>query len=450
MMTEKAKKFADPPHIQGWNPFKGFMGIRRDPLNMFLHARQFGDVVQLMRFPRKIYFINHPDHIKDMLVTHNSRFHKNLILQRTKRVLGNGLLTSEDEFHLRQRRLAQPAFHRQRIHGYANVMADLAARERDRWQNGTEMDIHVAMMKLTLAIAGKTLFDSDVENDSDDIGRAMHIFMEMFGLMFLPGSQYIEMLPLPAFKRLRKSRARVDEIIYGLISERRQSGRDHGDLLSMLIAASDAEGDGTGMSDQQLHDECLTILLAGHETTANALSWTWMLLARNPEVEAKFHSELENVLQGRRPTADDFSNLKYTEMVLAESMRLYPPAWAMGREAMEDHFVADYRIPRGAMVLCSQWAMHRDERYWSNPLKFDPERFLPEAKAMRPKFSYFPFGGGPRLCIGESFAWMEGVLVLATIAQQWKFKLVESHPIELQPVITLRPKHGIRVIAEKR
>jgi cytochrome P450 len=254
---------------------------------------------------------------------------------------------------------------------------------------------------------------------------------------------------LPATRKFQRARGRLDATIYRMIEERRRSGEDRGDLLSMLIAARDEEGDGTGMTDEQLRDEAMTIFLAGHETTANALTWTWYLLSQHPAVEAELQAEVDAVLNGRLPTAEEYPRLRYTEMVFAEAMRLYPPAWLIGRRALGDYSINGYHIPARA-ILMSQFITHHDARWFPEPDKFDPLRWTPEAKEARPKFSYFPFGGGNRVCIGEQFAWMEGVLVLATLAQRWRLRLVVGHPVELQPIVTLRPKHGMRMVLEQR
>jgi cytochrome P450 len=431
------------------NPWRNLIVFRRDPLAFFEDAARQGDIVRYRMGPRTIFFVNHPEYVKDLLVTSNRKFVKSLVLQRSKRVLGEGLLTSEGEFHMRQRRLAQPAFHRQRIMSYGKTMVDYAARHRARWQDGATLDMHTEMMRLTLAIVGKTLFDADVESEAQEIGESLEVFMDMFGMVFVPFSEYFMRLPFAPFNRLTTARKRLDTIMFRLIRERRASGEDRGDLLSMLLRAQDVEGDGGSMTDQQLRDECITLILAGHETTANALTWGWMLLAQNPEAEARLHAEVDG-LGGRVPTIDDLPQLKYTEMVLAESMRLYPPAWALGRMATEPHEIGGQRIPPGSMVLCSQWTMHRDQRYHSDPLKFDPERWTPKAKAARPKFSYFPFGAGPRQCIGESFAWMEGTLLLATLAQQWKFRMAPGFTPRPHPAITLRPGTGMQMTAHRR
>ncbi len=437
---------------------RNFLELTRDPLNFLTGlAQRYGDVTRFSIAFRRVFLINHPEHIKDLLVTSNHKFQKSPAVQSMKRVLGEGLLTSEREFHLRQRRLAQPAFHRQRVAAYGSAMVEYAEQMRHKWRDGATLDIHREMMDLTLAVVGKTLFDADIASNAKEIGEAMETFLGLFRTMLLPFAGLLEQLPLPPIRRLKRARARMDEIVYRLIRERRASAlhasgqvEDRGDLLSMLLAAQDVEGDGGTMTDQQMRDECVTLMLAGHETTANALTWTWMLLAGHPDVEARLHAELDSALAGRLPSVDDLPHLKYAEMVLAESMRLYPPAFAIGRQALEDHEFGGYAVPAGSIVLCSEWVMHRDPRYYPHPLRFDPERWTPEARAARPKFAYFPFGGGPRVCIGEAFAWMEGVLLLATLAQQWKLRLVPGHQVDTHPVITLRPRNGMPMTLTRR
>jgi cytochrome P450 len=449
-MTTTAAAILPPgpkPGIPGINLF----ALRRDPIKFLMNlAETYGELVYFKLGPQPVFLLNHPDYIRDALVTHNRCFMKSEGLQRAKRLLGEGLLTSEGEFHLRQRRLAQPAFHRQRIAAYATTMVEYAARMRDQWRDGETRDVAREMMRLTLAIAGKTLFDADVESEADEIGQALTTTFESFSRLMLPFAQWLERLPLPYVKRFRQAKERLDATIYRMINEHRASGRDHGDLLSMLIRARDVEGDGGGMTDEQLRDEAMTIFLAGHETTANALTWTWYLLSQHPEVEARFHAEVDEVLNGRLPAAEDYPRLGYTEIVFAESMRMYPPAWTIGRRALVDYSINDYTIPARSILLMSQYVTHHNPKYFPDPFRFDPERWRPEAKESRPKFSYFPFGGGPRVCIGESFAWMEGVLVLATMAQKWRMRLAPGHPVETQPLVTLRPKHGMKMILERR
>ena len=428
-------------------PFQFLVEVARNPLAMMIAmSRDYGDIAHYKIGPQHLFFFNHPDLIRDVLVTNQKNFHKSRGLERAKRLLGNGLLTSEDEFHLRQRRLAQPAFHRQRIEAYATTMVDFAERTRSSWADGRTVDMHTEMMRLTLGIVAKTLFDADVDSEAAEIGSAMTRAFESFNYAMLPFTEYLEKLPLPAVRRFNAARDRLDKTIYRMIGERRAGGEDRGDLLSMLLLAQDTEGDGTGMSDAQLRDEALTIFLAGHETTANALTWTWYLLSQHPEIEARLHSELDSALGGRRPTFEDLQNLPYTRMVLSESMRLYPPAWAIGRRALKSFKVRQYEVSAGSVVLMSQYIMHRDERFFPEPEHFDPERWTAESQAQRPKFSYFPFGGGARVCIGEQFAWMEGILLLATIAQQWRMQLDPGQVVDIQPLITLRPKYGMRMV----
>jgi cytochrome P450 len=330
------------------------------------------------------------------------------------------------------------------------VMTDYASQTRAGWRDGDTVDMSDEMMRLTLGIVGKTLFDADVVSEAQEVGEAMTVVMDLFNTITIPFFELLQKLPLPQLRRFDNAKAKLDAIIYRLIEERRRNGDDRGDLLSMLLLAQDTEGDGGQMTDVQLRDEVMTIFLAGHETTANALTWTWYLLSQNPEAEAKLHREIDSVLGGRLPTFADVPQLKYTEMVLAESMRLYPPAWALGRLAMNDCEIGGYVVPRKSLVLMSQFVMHRDPRYFPEPLRFDPERWTAQARELRPQFSYFPFGGGPRRCIGESFAWMEGVLLIAALAQQWQMRLVPNHPVALKPVITLRPKHGMRMTLTRR
>jgi cytochrome P450 len=329
-------------------------------------------------------------------------------------------------------------------------MTDMTARTAARWHDGETLDISQEMMRLTLAIVGKTLFDADVEREADEIGAALTAVMELFDMLLMPFSELLEKLPLPHVRRFRRAKERLDETIYRIIEERRGSREDRGDLLSMLLSARDEEGDGAGMSDLQVRDEVMTLFLAGHETTSNALTWTWYLLSQHAEVEAKLHEELDAVLEGRPPTFEDVPRLRYTEMVLAEAMRLYPPAWAIGRLALKDYEVGGYTMPAKSLVLLSQYVTQRDARFFTDPECFDPERWTPEAKESRPQFSYFPFGGGTRRCIGEGFAWMEGILLIATLAGQWRMRLVPNHRVEPMPVITLRPKYGMRMTVEKK
>jgi cytochrome P450 len=449
--VKKSRLGNEPPGSGVRYPGQFMVEIARNPLAMMIAMKEaHGDIAHWRIGPQNIYLFSHPDLIRDVLVTNGRNFHKSRGLERARRLLGNGLLTSEGEFHLRQRRLAQPAFHRQRIAAYAVTMGTHAERTSLRWHDGQTVDMHTEMMRLTLGIVSRTLFDTDVENESAEIGDALTTAFESFNVAMLPFTEYLEKLPLRSVRRFNAARDTLDRTIYRMIEERRDSGEDKGDLLSMLLMATDTEGDGTGMSDLQLRDEALTIFLAGHETTANALTWTWFLLSQNPDVETRLHREVDSVLGRRIPSYEDLQSLPYTRMVLAESMRLYPPAWAIGRRALEPFDARGFTIPRRSVILMSQYIMHRDSRFFPDPQRFDPDRWTPEASAGRPKFSYFPFGGGNRVCIGEQFAWMEGVLLIALLARKWRMRLEPGHPVEVQPLITLRPKHGMRMILVKR
>jgi cytochrome P450 len=315
----------------------------------------------------------------------------------------------------------------------------------EKWNDGEVGDIDKEMMHLTLQIVGQTLFSADVEDEADGVGQAMTTVIELFNFLLLPFSEWLEKLPLPHSKRFTRARQTLDDIIYGIINERRASGEDKGDLLSMLLLAQDEE-DGTGMTDEEVRDEALTLFLAGHETTANALTFTWYLLAQNPGAEAKLHREIDTVLNGRTPRLDDFPKLKYTERVVAEAMRLYPPAWAIGRSTLEQVELGGYTIPKGGLVLVSPYVAHRDPRFWPNADKFFPERWDELGiKEAGQKYIYFPFGGGVRRCIGESFAWTEAILLVATLAQKWRLRMVPEQKIVLQPMITLRSKYGMKM-----
>jgi cytochrome P450 len=422
-----------------------------DPLAFFTNiARTYGDLAHVRLASEHLFLVSDPARVKDILVTHQHKFMKGRGLERVKRLLGEGLLTSEGATHVRQRRLIQPAFHRDRIASYASVMTEYADRIRGGWTDGGIVDAAQEMMRLTLGVVGKTLFDADVESQARDVGRALTATMETFWIAMLPFFDTLEKLPIPALRRSREARADLDRIIYGMIAERRRSPSDRGDLLSMLLMAQDEEAGGRGMTDQQVRDEAMTIFLAGHETTANALSWTWYLLSETPQVEARLHEELDRVLGGRLPTAADIPQLTYVEQVVTESMRLYPPAWIIGRRALEDYPIDGYVVPKRSLVIVSPYSVQRDPRWYADPDRFIPERWTADFKASLPQFAYFPFGGGARRCIGDSFAWMELILVVSAIAQQWRLTLVPGHRVAPQPVVTLRLKHGLKMTTHAR
>lgn len=436
--------------IQVFQANAGFLGrkFRNDPLRFLTQISENSDIAAFKIGPQQVFFLNNPEFVRDILVLNAHKFVKGRALQRARTILNQGLLTSEGEFHLKQRRMIQPAFHKQRIAEYSKVMTQYALQWAEKRFDGEILDIDKEMNRLTLKVVAKTLFDANVDDEADEVGKALTALIEMFQYLLLPFSEYLEKLPLPQTKKLNNARKTLDKVIYRIIKQRRASGEDKGDLLSMLLIAQD-ELDSTKMSDEQVRDEALTLFLAGHETTANALTFTWYLLSENQEKEQKLHQELRTVLENKPPRFEDYQNLKYTEAVFAESMRLYPPAWAIGRLAVEDHEIAGCKIPKGSLVLVSMFVMHRDKRYWTDPEKFIPERW--ETVSIRDassKFIYFPFGGGVRRCIGEHFAWVEGVMMLATIAQKCRFRVLSSQKFALSPLITLRPKFGLKMRAE--
>jgi cytochrome P450 len=422
--------------------------FRADPAGyMLATARKFGEISHFRLGFRHIYLIDRPDVIEEVLVHNASAFRKSKMLQLARVMLGDGLLTAEGEHHLRHRKLIQPVFYRDRLAGYARTVTECAMRARSRWQPGQTFDVAQEMQRLTLAVVGRTLFGSDVEEDAAHIGTALSDLLSAFDTMLMPGAALLQRLSLtPRLRRVSRARRELDRFVYRMIAERREKRANYGDLLSLLIDAS-AEGSGR-LTDTEVRDEALTLLLAGHETTANALTWTWYLLSQHPEAEARFHQELRDILGDREPEWDDIPRLSYTERVLSESMRLYPPAWAIGRQNQAQLRLFNSLVRAKSIVVMSPWVTHRNPTLWPDPERFDPDRFLPEEKARRPKFAYFPFGGGPRVCIGERFAWMEAMLVLAAVGRRWRFCLVRGHPVQVHARLTLRPRFGMKMTAE--
>jgi cytochrome P450 len=425
-----------------------FGPLNSTPLEYFTHlVREYGDVAGIRILNFKTIFINHPDTIEQVLVTNARKYSKGRVLRANRHVFGEGLLTSEGEFWLRQRRLAQPAFHRARIASYAATMVEYTEKLLESWRDGEELDAHQEMMRLTLRIVGKTLFDADVEREAQGVGKSLELLLEI-GADFRRTIFVPHWLPTPANLRVKREVAHIEKILYRIIAERRASGRDAGDLLSMLLAAQDE--DGSRMTDKQLRDETITLFLAGHETTASTLSWAWWLLAQNPVVEAKLHAELDAVLGGRAPSLEDLLNLPYTNHVITEVLRLYPTAWGLARLVIEDDEIAGYPASKGMGIAMAQWVVHRDPRWYDAPEEFKPERWQGDLLKRLPRFAYFPFGGGARQCIGNTFALMEAALVLATIAQKFRLRLVAGYPVVPLASITLRPRHGVRVMLERR
>ncbi len=446
-LTKPAKP-ATVPEPKG-QPLVGHLpALRRDALSFFVNTRRdLGDIFRFRAGPRHPYLIAHPDFIKHVLLDNYQNYQKDSAYEKTKPLLGKGLLTSEGDFWLRQRRLTQPVFHRGRIGGFADTMvASTTAMLDERWsvlaREGTPFDVAAEMMRLTLTIVGWTLFSTDVSGEAERVGRALSVALEHTNARMRSLLNF-ETLPTPANRRFREAIATLDEVVYGLINERRKAGDggdDKGDLLSMLLEARDADT-GEGMTDKQVRDEAMTLFLAGHETTANALAWTFYLLSSHPTATEGLFAEVDAL--GHTPTVADLPKLSYTKMVVEEAMRLYPPAWAVGRRALSPDEVGGYTIEAGSDVVISTYVTHRHPDFWPNPEGFDPGRFSQARAEGRHRFAYLPFGGGPRGCIGNNFAMMEAQLVLATIAQRYALELVPGHPVAPQTMITLRPENGI-------
>jgi cytochrome P450 len=426
----------------------------RDPLDFMVRcSRDYGDIVRLRMAGLPLYLLSHPDHAEYVLVKNNRNFIKSRYFRRELSFLGQGLLTGEGELWRRQRRLAQPAFHRRRVGAYGEAMVSHAERMLATWRDGEIRDVHQEMRRLTLGIVAEVLFGAGREK-ADEVGEVLGWMDRHANRLDEQGSAmvarfFLGNLPTPTNLRFRKGIRRLDEIVYGLIRERRESGEDTGDLLSMLLRFQDDEG--ARMSDEQLRDEVITVLLAGHETTALALCWTWYLLSLDPEVEAKLLEELWEVLGDRAPTVEDLPRLSYAEMVIKESMRLYPPAWGVSREAIGECEIGGYRVPAGTQLLVVLWAMHRNPGYFQDPEAFDPVRWEGGLARRVPRYAYLPFAAGPRVCIGNAFAMTEAVLLLATIAKGFRLELVPGQRrVVPQPSTTLRPRDGIRMRLRSR
>jgi cytochrome P450 len=421
----------------------------RDRLGSLTRWRdEYGDVVSVRFGPRPVLLAFHPDDIERVLVEQNRKFIKHYRIRGLTRTLGNGLLSSSGEFWRGQRKLAQPAFHRDRIASYAGAMVEAAVRSLDSWRPGQVRDVQDDLMRLTLEIVAKTLFDADIADDAGGASAAMEVLMNNFvarGGSLIPIPRWI---PTPLNVKFELAARRLDRIILGLIAERRRTGADHGDLLSMLMQAQDEES-GRRMSDAQLRDEAMTLFMAGHETTANTLAWAFYLLSQHPEVEDKLRAELRAVLGDRPPTLDDLPRLRYAGMIVSETLRLYPTVWTLGREAIEPAEVGGYPVPVGTTILMPQWSVHRDPRWFDDPEAFRPERWTEENRASMHRYAYFPFGGGPRICIGNNFALMEASLLLASIAGRFRLELAPDADVTMLPTITLRPAKGLKMIVRE-
>jgi cytochrome P450 len=435
-------------------PYGLLRQARRDPLWFYTAmAQRFGDVFRwdIGRFT--IHLVSHPDLVRRVLQDHVQNYPRSRFYNLVRLVTGDGLVVSEGQKWQRRRKLLQPAFHRQRIAALDTLMTSAIGQMLDQWehyaQTSSAVDIGREMMRLALRIVGEALFSRDISDQSDEFGRAVNVSMEYINYRIRHLLAPPQLVPTPRNLRFRHAKGTVDRLINDMIRERRLDGSTpKGDLLGLLLSARDEERN-ESLTDQQVRDEAVTFLGAGHETTAVSLTWTWYLLSRHPEVERRLRVEIEQVLGGRRPTVDDLPRLSLTRRVVEESMRLYPPVWMMSRGVLHDDSLGGYHIPAGSMVLVSQYVTHRHPQFWPNPEGFDPDRFCPELSADRPRFAYFPFAGGPHSCIGAEFAMMEAVLAVAMTMQRYKLELVPGHPVVPDPIFTLRPKHSVLVVLKR-
>jgi cytochrome P450 len=437
-----------PPGPRGSLLLGSTFAYMRDQLSFLTRAvREHGDVVRLRLGNTTTYVLVNPEHIDYVLRSHADNFMKDMMTRWLIPLVGEGLVTSEGAFWRRQRKLAQPAFQRKEIERYAAMMVEHTERMLESWHDGQVRDLHEDLMHLTLSIVAKTLFDAELGGDASLVGESLEVVMNYF-MSPMRWFGIREWLPLPSTRQYHRAIKRIDDIIYGIIRQRRESGQDPGDLLSRLLAAQDEQG--SGMTDRQLRDESVTLMLAGHETTALVLFYTFSLLANSPEAEGRLASELREVLGDRPPTAADVPSLRYTEWVVREAMRLYPPAWGIAREALADCEIGGYHVPKGTQLFMIQWLVHRDPRWFDDPEAFRPERWDHDLIKRLPRCAYFPFGDGPRICIGNHFAMMEAVLILATIARKYRLTIESGQTLELLPSVTLRPRHGLRMRIKAR
>ncbi len=449
--TPTAPTLLGPTAGGRWTALFQQAGFLFDPLGVVAgRFARYGDLYRVTTRRGDLFVLRHPDHLRDVLVTHAAKYTKtHSAFRQLATVLGDGLLTSDGATWQRQRRMVQPAFARARMEGYAAAMVDEAARTTAQWRDGEERDLSTDMMALTLRVVGRTLFGHDASGDVGDVAGAMTAFQDSLSVPdFLP-----KWVPSPWRRRLDRAVATLDRIIHGMIERRRAEGLGAGgrsDLLQMLVDARDDEGDGQGLSLREMRDQLVTLFLAGHETTSHALTWTLYLLSQNPSAESALHAELDGVLGGRLPTLADLDALPYTEQVIKESMRLYPPVYMVARQAAEDTEIGGHAVPKGSEVVLWIYMTHRDPRWFADHAAFRPERFSPEGEAALPKLAWLPFGAGPRACIGRSFAMVEARLLLAVLMQRHRLSLVPGHPVEVQPRVTLVPKHGMRMIVRQR
>jgi cytochrome P450 len=440
-----------PPGPKQKVPLSHLFSFRRDSLGFLKKiANEYGDVVHFKMGVLRVVLVNHPNFIKEILSAQHINFVKGRPFQIAKKLLGEGLLTNEGESHKRQSRIIQPAFHTKMMTAYAPAMTEYAVRLMNEWEDGMSLDMMEEMVKMSTGIAGKTMFNIDIGEEAPEINQALKSITTLFGRITLPFAELLLKLPVPGTIRFFRAKARLDDTIYKIIAERKRSKLNNGDLLSLLLQEQEQKGGDSCMTDQQIRDEALTLFLTAFDTTSLALTWTWYLLSQNPGVEAELHKELDNVLNGRIPTPEDFPQLIFTRMVFAESMRMYPPIYIIARQAIEDFPIGNYIVPAGTVVLVSPYLIHHDSRFHAEPAKFNPYSWSGRTGMQHSRYDYFPFSSGPRSCIGQQYAWLEGILVLATIAQSWRLKLVPNYPVELKQVINLRPKYGMMMNVYRR
>lgn len=438
-----------PPGPKGSLIGGSIAAFGKSRLGFFLDvARQYGDIASFRFGPKRIFLLNHPDLIEQVLVTDAKHYIKHFGARMYKPVLGNGLVTSEGDFWLRQRKLSQPAFLKHRVVSYAPLMVEAAERMLHNWQADKEVDIHFEFSSLTSAIALKTLFDLEDPGDREHFTDTLRLAFELMSNRFRSIVRIPLWVPTPANVRLHRCVRELARVVDGFIAAGRARAHPGNDLLSRLVTAQD--DDGSKMTDKQLRDEAMTLYLAGHETTALTLTWSWYLLSRHPRVEAKLVDEWKAVLGGRAPTADDLPKMPYTDAVITEAMRVFPPVYLIGREATTDLELGGYRVKKGYTIFMSQWVSHRDPRYFPEPEEFRPERWLDGLAKRLPKYAYYPFGGGPRVCIGNTFALIEAAILLATVGQKYQFTLATDKPAETDPQITLLPKDGMPAVLRRR
>jgi cytochrome P450 len=473
-LSPEARTVKYPPGPTSLLPNKLLREFIHNPTETLMAiTNKYGDIAHFKFGRQHVYLLNNPQFIEDVLVKNHKNFTKSRGLQVSKRLLGEGLVTSEGEYHDRQRRIIQPAFLPNLVKKYGEIVTAYSVSMCMDWKDEQKLDIHKSMINLTSSIISKAVLGSDIQSaEGNQVGDDLLTCAEYFNRLLMPFGELIEKIPiLPINKGFQKAKKRLDSIVFNMIQEHRKNTANEtskSDLLYTLLEAQDSDAGIKRMTDTQLRDEVMTIFLAGHETTANALTWTFYLLSEYPSVEAKLYEELKSVIGNgngkgnggskqeassldlRIPTVDDIPNLEYTEKIVRESMRLYPPAWTLGRQAINDYNLDGYVIPAKSIILMSQYVMHRNPKYFPEPDLFYPERWTRETRIELPRFSYFPFGGGIRGCIGEAFAWMEGILIVATVCRRWRMLHESNHKVELKPLITLRPRYGMKMQLEQK